>query len=285
MVKVAYNEDRKDWDVVDAKAGGMYLDGYLKSNLDFIRKDIRDDSDAVIVVTGKERGGKSVLAMTVGKYIDPSLTLDRVTFTPHEFKKQVFAAKKYECVIYDEAITGLRAQRWSSEVNQAMIEMLAQIGQKNLAIIVVIPSFFELGKYIAIHRSVALLHVYRDDGKRGFFKAYNEDRKTELYMRGKPNYDYAVVPSNFFGRFTNYYAVDEAAYRAKKLQALTNPLKMESAGTVKVRAQRDALIRHLVREKGMIITRVAELLADYGLSRQAIGDIAAGKGEAEEGFL
>lgn len=274
MVKVKWNEETKDWLTLEAgskEEGSIYLDGYLKSNLDFIRKDLRDDSDAVIVITGKERGGKSVFAMTVGKYIDPSLDLARVTFTPSEFRAAVLKAGKYECVIFDEAITGMRAQRWTSEVNQALVELLAQIGQKNLAVIIVIPSFFELGKYVAIHRSVALLHIYREAGQRGFFKAYNGDSKTTLYVLGKKSYDYNVVHPDFYGRFTNQYVIpDEAAYRAKKLQALMHPAKFESNALVKARAQRNKLIQILSKDFGVSTTKLVGYLEAWGVSRSQI---------------
>jgi len=246
VVKVEWNG--KDWISLPAGSeNGMYLDGYLQSNLNFIRQDIRNDSDAVIIVSGKERAGKSVCAMQVAKYLDPSLTLDRVTFTPAEFRKAVLSANKFECVVFDEAITGLRAQRWASEVNQSLIEMLAQIGQKNLCIIVVIPSFFELGKYVAIHRSVALLHVYRKNGQRGFFAAYNLDRQTRLYILGRKTYDYSVSRPNFIGRFMNYYPLDEAEYRKKKLESLSKPQQAIDGSRwhteASLQTQRNALIQ------------------------------------------
>lgn len=203
------------------------MEGYIANNLDFIKDDVKNDNDAVIIVDGKEGSGKSVFAMTCAYYMDPTLTLERVCFNPDDFKKQILKAKPLQAVIFDEAITGLRARRWASMVNNALIEMLAQIRQKNLIIIMVIPSFFELEKYISIHRSVALLHVYRKAGKRGYYRAYSEDRKATLYMLGRKAYNYNVVMSNFHGDFGEFYPVDEQTYRKKKLDALTSAQKEE----------------------------------------------------------
>jgi len=281
MVKVLFNKETGKFDVVDRKVeGAMYLDGYLKTNLDFITDDVRQDSDAVIVVSGKERSGKSVLAMQVGYYLDPTLTLDRVCFNPGEFKKQVLAAKKYTCVIYDEAVTGMRAVRWSNEVNQALVELLAQIGQKNLIIILVIPSFFELGKYSALHRSVALLQVHRSDGKRGFFKVYDENKKVRLYMLGKKLYDYSVTNPNFYGRFTNKYVLDETAYRAKKYKALTEVSGDEFKAAQKFRAQRDGLIKYLYNEQGISQPKISLIIGSFGnfkLGQRQISAIIGGE--------
>jgi len=229
--------------VVKVVSGGQefYLDGYLKANLDFIKSDIRDDNDAIVVVDGVEGSGKSVLAMTIGKYIDPDLSLDNVIFNPQDFKTQVMKAKKYQVIVFDEAISGLRSANWATSVSRSLISLIGQIRQLNLCIVIVIPSIFELHRYIAIHRSRALIHVQRDKkNKRGFFRAYSYDRKRKLYAIGKKYMDHNVVLSDFYGRFTNHYPVDEKKYRAKKATALTAPeeqpmsvtnLKFEKAET------------------------------------------------------
>jgi len=42
-----------------------------------------------------------------------------------------------------------------------------------------------------------------------------------LYINGKKFYSYYRPKPNFNSRFTNFYAVDEVAYRKKKLDSLT----------------------------------------------------------------
>lgn len=262
MVKVKWDVEKQEWYMVPEIEGGMYLNEYLRDNLDFVRKDLRDDSDAIMVISGKERSGKSVFAMQLAMYIDPTFMLDRVCFNPSEFRKAVLAAQKFQCVVFDEAITGTWAQRWASEVNLTLIELLAQIGQKNLCIIVVIPSFFELNKYVAIHRSVALLYVHRKDGRRGYFRLFNEDKKTMLYFLGKKTYDMNQVVPNFFGAFTNYYVVDEAAYRKKKLDSLTHYARNDGQETnreIRHMERFFALSNGLVKDEGWKIKDVIAL--------------------------
>jgi hypothetical protein len=157
-------------------------------------------------------------------YVDPTFNIDRVVFTPKAFRDAIINSKPYQAVVYDEAYTGLSSRATMSLINRTLISMLAEIRQKNLFIFVVMPTFFDLDKYVAIWRSRGLIHVYTDKGYgRGYFSYYNKDKKKNLYILGKKFYDYRKPKPNFRGRFTNYYVVDEAEYRAKKLKSLSNP--------------------------------------------------------------
>ncbi len=190
--------------------------------------------------------GKSVLAQQMAFYCDPTLTIDRVCFTPTDFKKAIIKAKKYEAVVYDEAYGGMSSRATLTDMNQSLMKMLAEIRQKNLFVFIVLPCFFELDKYAAVWRSRALIHVYTAAGfKRGFFKFYGQDRKKKLYVVGKKFYNYKVARPNFRGRFVNGYPLNEKEYRARKLQALSirgNDPEKESVTLRKVRSQRDTLI-------------------------------------------
>lgn len=198
-----------------------YMDGYLKDNLDVAIRVIKRDLDMVFSIDGGEGAGKSVLTMQCAYYVDPTLTLERVAFTPTEFRHAIINAQPYQSVIYDEAYTGLSSRATMSLINRTLISMLAEIRQKNLFVFVVMPTFFDLDRYVAIWRSRALIHVYfGDDFERGYFAFYNTDKKKDLYINGKKFYGYSKPRPNFSGRFTNYYPIDEAAYRLKKKNSL-----------------------------------------------------------------
>jgi len=256
--------------MVKVISGGQefYLDGYLKANLDFIKSDIRDDNDAIVVVDGVEGSGKSVLAMTIAKYIDPELSLDNVIFNPGDFKTQVMKAKKYQVIVFDEAISGLRSANWATSVSRSLISLIGQIRQLNLCIAIVIPSIFELHRYIAIHRSRALIHVQRDKkNKRGYFRAYSYDRKRKLYAIGKKYMDHNVVLSDFYGRFTNHYPVDEKKYRAKKATALTaEDDDQETMGTIKYKKceiRLHSLLWYMKTKQGLPYSEIYKILDKY----------------------
>jgi hypothetical protein len=204
----------------------FYIDGYLKDNLDIAKKSIKNDWDMCFLIDGTERGGKSVLAMQLASYCDPNFNIDKVCLSRDEFKKSILKADKYSSVVYDEAFTGLSSRNTMSRINKSIVEMLAEIGQKNLFVFIVCPTFFDLDRYPALWRSRALIHIYTGESfSRGYFRFYGEETKKKLYVFGKKTYDYHCVPPDFYGRFTNHYVIDEAAYRAKKAKSLSDKEK------------------------------------------------------------
>lgn len=197
-----------------------YMDGFLKDNLDTAKKVIKEDWDMVFLVDGYEGTGKSVFAQQVAYYSNPLFTLANIVFTPNSFREAIINASKYHSILYDEAYGGLSSRGSMSQVNRIIVKMLTEIRQKNLFIIIVLPTIFDLDRYVAIWRSRALMHIYSGDGfKRGFFAFYNADKKKQLYMLGKKFYSYSKPEPNFTGRFTNHYTVDQAAYREKKYKS------------------------------------------------------------------
>lgn len=207
-----------------------YLDGYLVSNFDTAKKVIKKDWDMVFLVDGYEGTGKSVLAQQLAYYVDETFNVERVTFTPEEFTRAIEDANKYEAVVYDEAYTGLASRSAMSNINRALVRMLAEIRQKNLFVFIVMPTFFDLDRYVALWRSRALLHIYTGDGfERGYFAFYNMDKKKQLYTVGKKFYSYGGVKPNFTGRFTNHYTVNEDEYRRRKGIALKNNTDVRGA--------------------------------------------------------
>lgn len=196
----------------------FYMDGFLNSALDRALEVIKEDWDMVFVIDGFEGTGKSILTFQMAKKCDETFCLDRVVFTPSDFEKTVLNAKKYQAIVYDEAFGGLNSRATMSFINRNIIKMLTEIRQRNLFIFIVLPTIFDLDKYVAIWRSRALIHVYDDNFKRGFFGFYNKDKKKQLYMNGKKYYTYSKPRPNFIGRFTSYIPFDKKKYVEKKLK-------------------------------------------------------------------
>lgn len=211
------------------------MDEYLKNNLDVCKSVIKKDWDMIICVDGPEGSGKSVLGQQMAYYCDNNLHIDRICFTPSEFKKGIMNAKPFESVIYDEAYTGLSSRAAISLINRTLVSMLAEIRQRNLFVFIIMPSFFDLDKYAALWRSRALVHVYIGKGfQRGYFEFYNSEQKKHLYVNGKKYYAYNMGRPNFRGRFTDGYMVDETEYRKKKRNSLTDrENKREAADAAK----------------------------------------------------
>jgi hypothetical protein len=253
-----------------------YMDGYLKTNLDTAKKIAAKDWDMVFLVDGSEGSGKSILTQQVCYYLTPTFN---ITFKPEEFEQAIDEAERFTGVIYDEAMTGLSSRAAMTRINRALVNKLAEIRQKNLFVFIVLPTFFDLDKYVALWRSRALLHVYTGENfERGYFAFYNIDRKKDLYINGKKFYSYHKPRPNFTGRFTNHYCVDEQEYRREKLKSLYN--REESANTAYEERykQRFLALVEILQELGHTQQDIADLLTNHGcnITRTAINKLLGG---------
>jgi len=241
------------------------MDGFLKANLDKVKTIIKKDWDMVFLYDGYEGSGKSVLAMQNCHYIDPTFNIDRICFNPRQFFKVIKNAKPYQAVLYDEAFTGLTARAAMSLINRTLIKMLAEIRQKKLFVGIVMPTFFDLDRYVAIWRSRALIHVYMaKDFERGYFMFFNMERKKQLYVLGKKFYSYYKPQSNFKGRFTNAYVINETDYRKSKRDALMKRGSDEEKRLIEIEVRNQMFLR-LVNVDSITNTLKAEIL---GIPRQ-----------------
>jgi len=282
--------------VIDSKTGyeiNYSMSCRLKENLD--NKIIPDlqkkDKDCFLVIDGNEGSGKSTLAMQIGKYADPSLNMKRIVFNAEDFREAVLAAKKGQCVIYDEAFTGLSSRSSLSMINKVLVSLSMQMRQKNLLILIVLPSYFLLDKYIALFRARALFHVYESSGRRGYFTVYNRKLKKMLYLIGQRTYSYntKLVRTSFRGRFYGKFALGgeevEKEYRKKKEQALADSEKSPMTATqVKYKNQRDIVVWRLRKELGMTYQKMAEYLDefDFGIDYRQIRNICTQFGDKFE---
>lgn len=255
-----------------------YLNPRMKRNLDdkIIPALNKKDKDWVITIDGLEGSGKSTLALQLAKYVDNSFNINRVVFDADEFREAIFKAKKGQCIIYDEAVTGFSSASALSPVNRVLKSLMMQMRQKNLFIIIVIPTFFLLDKYVALFRSRSLIHVYENKGRRGYFRVYNRKKKKALYLMGKQTLSYSGtnwkmdVFTKFKGRFYGAFALGdeivEAKYIKKKLKALENTEKNPmSSAQVRYREQRDLILYLLRKHSNLTYEKLSNLLGDYDL--------------------
>lgn len=206
----------------------IYMDGYLDNAANEIITQLNKDNDALIIVDGSVGSGKSTLAQQLAARVDPTFSVDRACFDADEFKKAIINAGKKQAIIFDEALNGLNIRRTMSAINVTMTSLLTEIRQKNLFIIMCLPSIFDMDKSIAIHRSQCLVHVYLKNGKRGYFRFYGKKAKAKLFGNdfARRTYQY-VGRSTFWGKYFSGYVIDEAQYRAKKDMVLKKYLPID----------------------------------------------------------
>lgn len=281
-----------------------YMDGYLQSNLDSGKKAIKQDWDMIFACDGYEGVGKSVFVQQVSFYCDPAekvcdcnwkkptphkgLCISRIVFNPEDFKKAVLAADKYQAIIYDEAYGGLSSRSAMSGVNRSIVQMLTVIRAKNLFIFIVLPSFYDLDKYIALWRSRALMNCYSPgDFERGFFSFYGREEKKNMYVIGKQHYNYAIGKPNFRGRFTNRYLVSEEQYRDKKKGTSITDDSRAHLGSIELGKKLKKTIALNLRTKDLGLSN-KQIAAIIGISRMTVhtyfheGDESEGKDENED---
>jgi hypothetical protein len=240
----------------------------------------KKDKDAVFVVDGEERSGKSVFAMSIGNYVAYRLgtvfDITNITLAPEEFRNRVMNAKKNEVIIYDEAHRGMASSRSLSEINNILKDLMMEMGQRNLFIVIVLPSFFLLDKYAALFRSSGLFHIYEKRGQRGFWCFFNRKYKLKLYQYGKKDLNYNCMRWPYFrGRFTDQYPIDEQKYRAKKSESFTEK-KRVTRGEVWM-AQRDKLLCIMAKEFEIREKNLMKVLVKYKfpLKHTQVGEILA----------
>lgn len=225
-MKVLFNG--KDFIILpDNSEAGMYVDAKHKRLLDRIKALNKKNWDCIAIYDGKEGAGKSTKAIQDAYYLDPLLNLDRICFNSTDFMNACKSASIGQAVVYDEAYTGLYSRASMSKVNRTIVKMLAEIRQKRLYIMIVMPTFFDLDRNIALWRTRYLVHVYTGkDMERGRFSYYNGQKKINLYNEGKKLYRY-----NFFkgylrplykGKFTKFFPLSFEEYSKKKYEALVN---------------------------------------------------------------
>jgi hypothetical protein len=225
-----------------------YMDGILATNMEVAKKLVTKDWDCIGILDGLEREGKSTLAQQMAYFVDPTFNIDRIVFSQKAFEVAVGKAEKGQAIVMDEAMNVLFSRQAMSSVNIGMVKNLAHIGQKNLFIIFCLPSFFELDRYAAIHRSRFLIHVYCDGLQRGYFSFFNRHQKKDLYINGKVGYKYNVAYPSFRGRFGKFQIINDAEYRAKKLKALIE-IASELKGYEKLWGSRFATAIKAIKEQ------------------------------------
>lgn len=267
------------------KDDGFYMDGILKVQIDALIKNITNDWDFTIIISGsgEVRVGKSTLAAQIGCYwsyqmekvhgikvkfdLDTNFVFDGTRLIEQgNFLGENFP---YSPLIYDEAGGDLLGRKIMRLATQQVMDYFRECGQYNMLNILVIPEYFDLPKAIAINRSKCLIDVtYKADEEgmfqRGLFHFYSRPNKNRLYLEGKKNLNYKAYHYDFRGAFPPLFPLDEKKYRAIKMKILKGRGGLDRN---KHLIQRDALLYILNKEKGMTQEQIVERLNEVcGLS-------------------
>lgn len=200
-----------------------YMDGYLKENLDHLKKAVKKNWDGILIIDGIEGAAKTTQASAVCYYLDQRYNLDSVVFTQKQFMDAVDKAPPGSAIHWDEfLLSGMSTEAMTAAQN-TLIKKMTIIRKKNLYIVLLASWIFMLRIYFAVGRSRALIHCYSPDGiSRGYFSFYNYKSKKALYLNGKKRFNYNIQKPDFIGRFTDTFGLfwDINEYDQKKEKAI-----------------------------------------------------------------
>jgi len=185
----------------------IHLDEKLKRKLDNALALVKKNWDMVILIDGLERSGKTTLGFTCATYLTQGrFTHKQICSGIKDTPSKIENAKQGDLLFEDESELAFSSKDAMRQEQRDLIKIMNIVGQKGLIFILILPSFFELAKYIATHRSRFLLHVYTDKQmNRGRFAYFGTKRKKMLYEIGKKNFNsYSKPKSNFIGRFYDF---------------------------------------------------------------------------------
>lgn len=232
------------------KTAGRYIDEYLYDNMKILSKAIVQDNTFLGFCSSStlEVGtGKSVFFQQIGEAwtdmvnkmhgLNLTFGINNILFRPKKLieKAEALEFPKYSCVILDEWED---AHYWS-ELGMTLRQFFRKCRQLNLFLLIICPNFFQIPMNYAISRSIFFIDVrFETNFERGFFSFYNFKKKKELYLKGKKTQDYSIVRPDFYGRFTDGYAVPRELYLKAKLDDLK-----EAETSKKIPTEKEVTIR------------------------------------------
>jgi hypothetical protein len=253
---------------------GFYMDGYLQSNLDVIIKHSKKDWDWVIIIagSGKTRIGKTVLGQQIACYLATQLgrtfNLNNFIFRSCDVKKKAYEFEKGNIFLYDEARGGLENKKIMTTVTKDLLDFFSECGYLNHIYLLLLPDYFDLPKEIAISRSVCLINVYyTGEFERGYFSFYNDERKKNLYIKGKKFLNYFAEKPNFRGRFTDFWVIDKEEYIKAKTSCLKEEKIPKNSFDIRNNKTMETFIRYLYLKNKL---KPQEIALEVGMSSRNV---------------
>lgn len=225
----------KEWKEWEAETGNLTINIHnrLREKLDNVKKIIKRKWDAVFIIDGNERIGKSTLGMTAAWYLsDAKLTLNNFATGMSDAAQKIDELPDHSILFVDEASLVFNSKDAITREGKKLAKILDVVGQKNMIFILVLPTFFDLNKSIATRRSKFLMHVYTgNDMLRGRFTYFGPNKKRQLYTYGKKNFgSYAKPKSDWLGNFDDFKLPFNDEYIKLKRRSLAEALGGDAKG-------------------------------------------------------
>ena len=126
------------------ESGGMSWNFHtlLKENLDVFKRNIQNDWDVKILVSGDgmTRTSKTTIACQSAQYMDDSFAKnwrDRIVFDGQKLRAAGLKAGKMASMVYDEAARGLSVKDTMAKMSKSLVAFFNECGDLNLTIFIV----------------------------------------------------------------------------------------------------------------------------------------------------
>lgn len=249
-----------------------FIENKLLEKLDMICDRVtKQKLDAWIIVDGAEGYGKSNFSVGSAYYCayktKRKFGLDNIFFDIDKFIEYVESTEK-QVIIWDEAALGGLASGWQNKLQQKLIQLVMTVRKKRHIVFMNIPRFTKLNEYLAIDRTIGLVHVYaRHEKQIGRFCYYKKSSKMWVYenYRKKKLGAYQKYVS-FHGTFREALplVLEEKEYDKRKDKAIKDFFGKDGKGEVK--GQYEDQNRELAK-------KFAAKLRELGLSLRQIGEV------------
>lgn len=131
----------------------------LKDLLLEIRNLPANHEDALIVVDGNERVGKSTLIYKISRLLDPTYDHTRVSFSARDYKDLSLDLPPGSVCHLDEAIAGAFSRDAMKGDNKELVKYLIVCGERYQIHFITIPNIHWLDPYLRLHRCKYWIHI------------------------------------------------------------------------------------------------------------------------------
>lgn len=161
------------------------------------------DNDAVVIITGKERIGKSTFARWLARQLNPTFSFECVVFNGEDFMALAAKSPPGTVIILDESKDGGFSRDAMAGKNKDLAKFLMVCGQRNLICLILFPNIRWLDSYISEHRAShwcliekrgqALVHRIKRADYRGAKPSWVQLFRTGFPKEGGEDWDAYLV--------------------------------------------------------------------------------------------
>ena len=165
--------------------------------------------DALLIVDGPRRAGKSTVAQQMARVLDPTFNLSHIIYGLGDAKDKLSTLPDGSAIVFDESSLMFNSKESMRSFQINFLKWLDVAGQKRFILILCLPTVFDLTRSI-IEKVRFLIHVYTDAKlNRGHAVYFGEKRLRTLYALGKPLRSYNKPAAEFPFNFPDYQVLGE----------------------------------------------------------------------------